>query len=102
MTRYMLAQKEVLFEIYTELKSMEKMTLKDISNYIGSDFRNALYKGYGLKESSFFKLESLIGYVIPTVFYRSEDNLDDEKIDVKMGKESGQDSEHLIEPIPQE
>ena len=54
MARYMRADKMDLMRVYRDLKR-EKWTLKKISNFIGSDFRNALYKGRGLKESSFLK-----------------------------------------------
>ncbi|MHA2363544.1 MAG: hypothetical protein ACXAC7_06275 [Candidatus Hodarchaeales archaeon] len=73
MKRYMHPNPQVLKQVYKELKK-EKWTLKMISETIGCDFRNALYKGRGLKESSFFMLENLVGYVIPTTF--AEKNLE--------------------------
>ena len=48
-------------QIYLVLK-FKKWTLKRISTEIGTDFRNALYKGHGMQIESFRKLEALVGY----------------------------------------
>jgi len=36
---------------------------------IGSQFRNQLYHGYGIREESFQKIEMLVGYPITTIPY---------------------------------
>ena len=46
-------------QIYLYLK-FQKYTLSTISSIIGTDFRNALYKGHGMPRESFQKLEALV------------------------------------------
>ena len=46
-------------QIYLYLK-FQKYTLSTISSIIGTDFRNALYKGHGMPKESFIKLEALV------------------------------------------
>ena len=46
-------------QIYLYLK-FQKYTLSTISSLIGTDFRNALYKGHGMPRESFQKLEVLV------------------------------------------
>jgi hypothetical protein len=46
-------------QIYLYLK-FQKYTLSNISSLIGTDFRNALYKGHGMPKDAFQKLEALV------------------------------------------
>ena len=46
-------------QIYLYLK-FKNYTLSKISILIGTDFRNALYKGHGMPKEAFDKLESLV------------------------------------------
>ena len=46
-------------QIYLYLK-FQKYTLSMISSTIGTDFRNALYKGHGMPKESFQKLEAIV------------------------------------------
>lgn len=46
-------------QIYLYLK-FQKYTLSAISDLIGTDFRNALYKGHGMPKESFQKLEAIV------------------------------------------
>lgn len=51
--------KEALRKVYSELKE-EGYTLDEISEYIGSEFRNHLYKGTSFSSESFNLLERLL------------------------------------------
>ena len=58
---YVYLPKQTWKQIYLLLK-FKNWTLKKISEEIGTDFRNALYKGHGMQIASFRKLEALVGY----------------------------------------
>lgn len=56
---------EVMGEIYNELKA-RGFSLSEISDEIGSDFRNHLYKSTSFRPSAFQDLRSLYGKPIPS------------------------------------
>ena len=60
MENYIYLPKNTWKQIYLLLK-FRKWTLAKISEEIGTDFRNALYKGHGMQIESFKKLEALVG-----------------------------------------
>lgn len=61
-------------QIYLLLK-FKKWTLAKISEEIGTDFRNALYKGHGMQIESFKKLEVLAGYNSTSINWRQNPKL---------------------------
>ncbi|MFX0182816.1 MAG: LAGLIDADG family homing endonuclease [Candidatus Hodarchaeota archaeon] len=62
------ATKKTWRTVYNNLKE-KGHSLNDIKRLIGSQFRNQLYHGYGIREDSFQKLETLVGYSITTIPY---------------------------------
>ncbi len=62
------ATKETWRTVYNDLKE-KGHSLNDIKRLIGTQFCNQLYRGYGIREESFLKLEMLLGYSIPTILY---------------------------------
>ena len=62
------ATKETWRNVYNDLKE-KGHSLNDIKRLIGSQFRNQLYHGYGIREENFQKLEILVGYHITTIPY---------------------------------
>jgi len=61
MENYIYLPTQTWKQIYLLLK-FKKWTLARISAEIGTDFRNALYKGHGMQIECFKKLEILVGY----------------------------------------
>jgi len=51
-------------EIYAKLKE-SGLSFREINEYIGTDFKNQVYKNYGMKEKSFKKLLGLLSENIP-------------------------------------
>lgn len=60
MAVYIRAPREVWRSIYDELKQ-RGLSLKKIKESIGCDFSHAVYQGYGIRSSSFRRLEELLG-----------------------------------------
>ncbi len=72
MTEYVRAPREVWRSIYDELKQ-RGLSLKKIKRIIGCDFSHAVYKGYGIRRSSFMKLEELLGRRVAGVEHTGHD-----------------------------
>lgn len=62
------ATKETWRAVYIDLKE-KGYSLNRIKEIIGSQFRNQVYSGYGIREESFKKLETVVGYPITTISY---------------------------------
>lgn len=58
--RYIKVKKELLKDIYKELKNKSGLTYKDISNEIGKNFDKIIFRGDLLSEKCFRKLKKLI------------------------------------------